>query len=215
MKTFAITFFLTLLGEFAVAQNGDLSGQPGNLGTQRASISAERNRLESGFLNEDTACYKKFAVNSCLGKVNTRRREAMADLRRQEIFLNDEERRIKGEDQLRKTQEKSSPENQQQAADSRAKAAEESQGRLEREKDKQQERTIRQSNEKAARAANAEKLLAHQKKNQTRSDRHTADTEEAKKFNQRQKEAQERRAQHEADQLKRVKPAAKPLPLPE
>lgn len=215
MKTFTIAFLLALLGEFAAAQNGDSSGQPGNIGTQRAAISAERNRLESGFLNEDAACYKKFAVNSCLGKVNTRRREAMADLRRQEIFLNDEERRIKGEEQLRKTQEKSSPENQQQAADSRAKAAEESQGRLEREKDKEQERTIRQSNENAARATNAEKLLAHQKKNQTRADKQTAGAEEAKKFNQRQKEAQERRAQHEADQLKRVKPAAKPLPLPE
>ena len=215
MKTFAIAFFLTLLSEFAVAQNGALSRQPDDIGTQRAAISAERRRLETDFLTEDAACYKKFAVNNCLGKVNTRRREAMAELRRQEILLNDAERRIKGEEQIRKTQEKLSPENQQQAADSRAKAEEESVGRLEREKDKQRDRTIRQSNEKAARATNAEKLLTHQKKNQMRADKQATDSEEAKKFNQRLKEAQERRAQHEADQLKRVKPAAKPLPLPE
>ncbi len=209
MKTFAITLLLTLLDGLAVAQTGALNGQ------QRAAISAERSRLEAGFLTEDAACYKKFAVNSCLGKVNTKRREAMADLRRQEILLNDEERRIKGEEQIRKTQEKSSSEKLQEAQGSRAKAAEDYSGRLKREKDKQQERTTTQSNEKAAREANAEKLLAHQKKTQARLDKQTAAAEEAKKFNQRQKEAQERRAQHEADQLKRLKPAAKPLPLPE
>ena len=215
MKTFALTFLLTLLGELAVAQTGVVSGQSGSIDAQRAAISAQRSRLEASFLTEDAACYKKFAVNSCLGKVNTRRREAMADLRRQEIFLNDEERRIKGDEQIRKTQEKASPENQQQAADRSVKAAEDSQGRLEREKDKQQERTTLQSNEKASREANAEKLLAHQKKIQAGADKQTAAIEEAKKFNQRQKEAQERRAQHDADQLKRVKPAATPLPLPE
>ena len=215
MKNLPVVLLLTLLSEFAFAQNSELSGEAGTIGIQRMAISAERSRLEAGFLSEDAACYKKFAVNSCLGKVNSRRREVMVDLRRQEIFLNDEERRIKGEKQIRKTQEKASPENQQQAADSRAKAVEESQGRMEREKDKQQERTIRESNEKAAGAANAQRLLAHQQKNQARTDKQGANEEEAKKFSERQKEAQERRIQHDADQLKRGKSAAKPLPLPE
>src|SRR5450756_1568952 len=67
---------------------------------ERAKISAERARLEAVFLAEDGACYKKFFVNSCLGEVNGRRREAMADLRRQEILLNDEERRSKGVEQI-------------------------------------------------------------------------------------------------------------------
>lgn len=215
MKNLPVVLLLALLSEFAFAQNSELSGEAGTIGIQRMAISTERSRLEAGFLSEDAACYKKFAVNSCLGKVNSRRREVMLDLRRQEIFLNDEERRIKGEKQIRKTQEKASPENQQQAADSRAKAVEESQGRMEREKDKQQERTIRESNEKAAGAANAQRLLAHQQKNQARTDKQGANEEEAKKFSERQKEAQERRIQHDADQLKRGKSAAKPLPLPE
>ncbi|MEO6319554.1 MAG: hypothetical protein ABIR56_02705 [Polaromonas sp.] len=218
MKSFAITFvltLLTLLGGFAVAQTGVLSGQSGNIDAQRAAIIAKRSRLDAGFLTEDASCYKKFAVNNCLGKVNTRRREAWASLRRQEILLNDEERRIKGEEQVRKTQEKTSPEKLREEADRRAKAAEDYQGRLEREKDKKQERTTTQSNEKAAREANDAKLLANQKKTQARAEKQVDAAEEAKKFNQRQKEAQERRAQHEADQLKRVKPAAKPLPLPE
>lgn len=215
MKILFIAILLGMLGDLSLAQNADANGQPGNIDVQRAAISSERNRLEADFLREDAACYKKFAVNNCLNKVNVRRREAIAVLRQKEIALNDEERRIKGEDQLRKTQDKVSPENQKQASDSRAKATKESLGRLEREKDKTQERTNRQSNEKAALAANAERLLAHQKKNQTRAENQAGDAEEAQKFNQRQIEAQERRAQHDAEEKKRVKPAANPLPIPE
>ncbi|MEC5214939.1 colicin import membrane protein [Polaromonas sp. CG_9.5] len=215
MKIFSVLLWLVSLSQLAFAQNSELSGEAGNIGIQRTAVNAERSRLEAGFLSEDAACYKKFAVNSCLGKVNSRRREAMADFRRQEIFLNDAERRIKGENQIRKTQEKASPENQQQAADSRAKAVEVSQGRLDSLKDKQQKLTIRESNEKAARAANAQRLLAHQQKNQARAEKQAANEEKAKKFSERQKEAQERRSQHDADQLKHTKPSAKPLPLPE
>lgn len=214
MKLFVFT--ILLLGGLASAQTNALNEQQtGNIDAQRAAISAERSRLETGFLTEEAACYKKFAVNNCLNKVNARRREAMADFRRQEILLNDEERRIKGEAQIRKTEEKSSPEKKQQAAERRAKALEDYQERLVREKDKQQARTTLPSNEKAARAANAERLLANQNKNQARLDKQAEAAGKAKKFNERQKEAQERRAQHEADQLKRSKPAAKPLPLPE
>ncbi|MGH8831870.1 MAG: hypothetical protein ACREXV_12370 [Polaromonas sp.] len=164
---------------------------------------------------EDAACYKRFAVNNCLNEVNTRRREAMADLRRQEISLNDEERRIRGAEQIRKIEEKSSPEKQQEAADRRAKAQQDHQSRLDREKQKQQERATTQSNEKANREASVEKLKGHQQQARARVDKQAAAAEEAKKFNQRQKEAQERRAQHESERLKRVKPPAKSLPLPE
>lgn len=214
MKTFVFTFLL--LSGLANAQNNALNEQQtGSIDAQRAAISAERSRLEAVFLAEEAVCYKKFAVNNCLAKVNTRRREAMAGFRRQEILLNDEERKVKGEDQIRKTDEKSSPEIKQQSAERRTKALEDYQERLKLEKDKQQAGTSIPSNENAARAANAERLLAHQKKNQARADMQAEAAENAKKFNERQKEAQARRIQHEADQLKRGKPAAKPLPLPE
>jgi membrane protein involved in colicin uptake len=166
-------------------------------------------------LAEEVACYKKFAVNNCLDKVNIRRREAMAGFRQQEILLNDEERKLKGAEQIRKINEKSSPEKKQQSAERRTKALVDYQERLKREKNKQQAGTSIPSNENAASAANAERLLVHQKKNQARADMQAKATEKAKKFNERQKEAQARRIQHEADQLKRGKPAAKQLPLPE
>jgi len=213
MKPFVYTFLL--LSGLAGAQTDAINDQPGNLDAQRAVITAEYSRLQAGFLTEEAACYKKFAVNNCLGKVDIRRREAMAELRRQEILLNDEERRIKGQEQIRKIDEKSSPERKQQAADRRAKALEDYQQRLEREKDKPPARTTVPSNEKTGSTGNPEKLLAQQKKNQARAAQQAEAAEKAKKFNERQKEARERRARHEADQLTRGKPAAKPLPLPE
>jgi colicin import membrane protein len=217
MKKFAIAFFLMVLGVLAGAQTAAPlpAAEPGNTETERARISAERARLEAGFLAEDVACYKKFAVNNCLGKVNIRRREALADLRRQEILLNDEERRIKGAEQLRTTEEKSSPERQQEAASNRAKALEDAQSRLERDKNKQQERAAAPSKAKANSDTSAAKIKSNQEKAQARIDKQAAAAEEAKKFSDRQKKSQERRAQHESERLKQVKPPAKSLPLPE
>ena len=215
MKSFIFTFLLLWLSSFAGAQTTDSNGQIVNIDEQRAAISTERNRLEADFLTEDAACYKKFAVNSCLEKVNIRRRATMAGLRRQEIFLNDEERKIKGAQQIRKTEEKSSPEKLQEDADRRTKAVEDYQSRLEREKDNKQERGFAASDETAARESNAARLLARQKKIQARREQQAGAVEKAKEFDARQVQAQERQARHEADQLKRVKPLAKPLPLPQ
>jgi colicin import membrane protein len=221
MKKFALAFFLIALSVLAGAQTAapvpstTPAAEPGNTETERARISAERARLEAGFLAEDVACYKKFAVNSCLGKVNARRREALADLRRQEISLNDEERRIKGAEQLRRTEEKSSPERQQEAASSRAKALEDAQSRQERDKNKQQERAAAPSKAKANSDASAAKIKSNQQKAQARSDKQAVAAEEAKKFNDRQKESQARRVQHESERIKQTKPPAKSLPLPE
>ena len=63
---------------------------------ERERISAERSRLEAAFTREDTGCYKRFLVNGCLDEVKVRRRDALADLRRQEFVLNDEARKAKG-----------------------------------------------------------------------------------------------------------------------
>jgi len=215
MKKLVIAFFLASLSTFALAQVPAPAARVGGIDAERERIGAERAKLEAGFLVEDAACYKKFAVNNCLSDVNTRRREAMADLRRQEILLNDEERRIKGAEQIRKTEEKSSPEKQQEAADRRAKALEDYQSRLAREKEKQQDRAAAQAGEKASSEASAGKLGSQQGKAQARAGRQAAAAEEAQKFNERQKEAKARRAQHDSDQLKRTKPPAKSLPLPE
>ena len=215
MKNFAIACFLAMSGMFAIGQPVAPAEAPPTRDAERARIGAERARLEAGFLAEDAECYKKFAVNSCLGKVNERRREAMGDLRRQELLLNDEERRIRGADQIRKMEEKQSPEKLQEAADQRAKAVKDYESRLEREKKKLEDRAAAKAGEQGKSEASATRLKGSQEKSQARSDRQGAAAEEAKKFSDKQKEAEERRAQHEKERLKETKPPAKSLPLPQ
>lgn len=215
MKTFVIGFFLLSMGGFALSQTGPGNVQTADIDAQRVAIAAERNRLEAGFANEDAVCYKKFAVNSCLENVNARRSAVMADLRRQEILLNDEQRKSKAEQQIRKSQDKSSPESLQLDGQRHTQAIEDFRGRQVREQENAQRRNAAVANQAAARDANAARLANHEKKNQMRAEKQVNAVEEAKKINERQIQAQERRAQHEADQAKRVKPASKPLPLPQ
>jgi len=215
MKRAGILLYLACVVHAAVAQPAELDGLARSIDAQRKQIGMERSKLEAGFVAEEAVCHEKFLVNACLDKVHSRRRQSMAELRQQEILLNDQERQLKGAEQVRKTEEKSSPERLQQGAEQRAKALDDYQARLAREKEKQQGRSEVEGNEGAAREVNAEKLLANQKKNQARVEVEAKAAEDAKKFAERQQKAQRRRAQHEAEQLKRSKPPAKPLPLPD
>lgn len=213
MKPLAMAFLCLALAGLADAQTL-ADGPQSRLDERRASLSQERSRLEAGFATEDAACHDRFAVNRCLEKVDVKRRAALAGLRRQEILLNDEERKNRAEAQRRKTEEKSSPESLQEAARQRAKAVEDYRLRLEREKNRQQERAATPSGQKAARDAHSQKLMEHQKKAKVRAERQAAAAEEAKKSNDRQKKADARRAQYEADQLSRPPAKSRPLPLP-
>ena len=212
MRIFAVLLFLASLCTGAAAQT---AAAPANPDAERTRIAAERVRLESGFLTEDAACYQRFFVNSCLDEVNTRRRETLAALRTQEIQLNEQERKLRGAEQIRRIEEKASAESQQQQADQRAKAASDYQSRLNGQKEKQQSRTKAQAAEQANSEARAERLRANQQKKQARSDRQAAEAAETARYDARQKEAEARRAQNAREQLQRAKPTAKPLPLPQ
>jgi colicin import membrane protein len=214
MKHTFIAFFFPILSLLVSAQPV-VSPVAHSVEAERERISADRASLEASFLIEDAACYKKFAVNNCLNRVNTRRLEAMADLRRQEILLNDEDRRVRGEEQTRKLEEKASLEKQQGAEASRAKALDDSQSRRDKEKQKRDDQAKAQSREETAIQASAKKLRDSQRKAQVSTDKQAGAANAAKIFDARQKEAQEKRARHERDRLKNVKPAAKSLSVPE
>jgi septal ring factor EnvC (AmiA/AmiB activator) len=214
MKKWFVSLFFATLSTLLGAQTAAGEVAP-DINVERARISAARATLESGFLAEDAACYKKFAVNHCLDRVNTRRREAIADLRRQEVFLNDEERRLRGAAQLRKLEEKLSVEKQQDAAASSTKTQEDGASRLIREKKKSDDQATTGAREKTAIEASAARLKENQRKAQVRTDNRAEAALAAEKLSARQKKAQERRDQHERDRLKEIKPPAKSLPLPE
>jgi colicin import membrane protein len=215
MKFFAIAFLWWSFAGAATAQPGALGPQPADVDVQRRAIAQERDRLQALLSAEDAACYQKFAVNNCLENVNSQRLKALAELRKQEIKLNDEDRKNKGDQQLRSLQQKSLPEKQMQESQSRAQSLKDFQGRQEREKESPQKRNAAATEAKANREANAARLQANQKKIQARVEKQASAAEDAKKFNARQVQANERRAQHAAEQAKRTKPAAKPLPIPQ
>jgi colicin import membrane protein len=212
MRVFAIFFFLASLCASVAAQTAAATANPD---AERTRISAERTRLVAEFLTEDAGCYQMFFVNNCLDEVNARRREALAALRSQEVLLNEQERKLKGAEQIRRIEEKASAENLPMETDRRAKAASDYQSRVDGQKQTQQSRTSAQAAEQANSAARTEKLKANQLKQQARSDRQAAETAETARYEARQKEAEERRAQNARERLQRAKPGAKPLPLPQ
>lgn len=180
---------------------------------ERLRISTERITLEAGFSREDTACYQKFLVNRCLDEVKIRRSEALADLRRQEISINDQERKARGAEQIQKTEDKASTEKQQQEADKRAEALRDFAARTARETEKNAARAAITSNEKANSEAAAARVKGAQDKQAGRNVKQAASAEEVKKYNERLEKARDRQARIARDKASQTKAPASPLPV--
>ena len=100
MKNFALAMLLVLVAP-------PILGQPAPEDTvaQREAVERERIRQtrateQSQFEAQEVECYRRFAVNDCLVEVRSRRREVLGDLRRQEISLNDAQRKRRAAEQL-------------------------------------------------------------------------------------------------------------------
>ena len=178
----------------------------------RARISAERSKLEAIFVLEDTACYKKFLVNNCLNEVKVRRRDQLADLRRQEILLNDEARRTKAVEQLQKIEDKSSSEKLQQKAEKKSQALKHSTERTARDEQKNVDRITLQEGEKANAKASASRVKSNQDKQARIALQQATVNEELRKYNERQAQSKERQARYARDKASQTKSPAKPLP---
>lgn len=181
---------------------------------ERDRIAGERARLETAYAAEIAQCYRRFMVNNCLDEVKVRRREAMADLRRQEISLNEQDRRAKAAEQLQKTGEKVSPARQQAEADRRAAAVRDFESKLDREKQAKLDRQDKQSGEKAKSDASTRRITDAQNKAATRAGKQAAAAEEARKFNARQVKAKERQDRNAREMLGRSTPSASALSVP-
>jgi len=73
---------------------------------ERDRIAAEREMLERRWFDGERACYQRFAVNDCLRQARRQHRAALADLRRQEVLINDEERQRQATERLRHLEQK-------------------------------------------------------------------------------------------------------------
>ncbi len=67
---------------------------------QREWIEQTRAKYQAEFRQQEIACYQRFAVNDCLQDSRRTERELMADLRRQEILINDAQRKRRAARQL-------------------------------------------------------------------------------------------------------------------
>lgn len=76
------------------------------LGAQLSVIAQQRSHLLSLRARDDSACSERFAVNDCRAAVRERYRAALADLDRQELLLNDQDRRARAALRLQALEDK-------------------------------------------------------------------------------------------------------------
>jgi len=180
--------------------------------TEKARIAAERARLEAGFKAEEAACYRRFLVNACLEDIRPRQAVAMAELRRQEISINEAERKAKGADQIQKIEDKNSGERQQQRADQEQKALQETTRRVER----NEQRVQSQGKTAEQASANVSAAQARQKNSQTKAGEMRTRQEQAAANVQEAKARADKAEKKRADREKRLKEkgpsTGKPLP---
>src|SRR4051812_20478778 len=84
---------LAMLSAALLAHAQDLAAQRT---AEKARLGAERARIEAAFAVQDKACYQKFAVTDCQNAARASRREALSGLRKQELVINEAERRERG-----------------------------------------------------------------------------------------------------------------------
>lgn len=89
---------------------------------ERARVGKERSAAQARQAEEEAVCRKSFAVTDCLDRTRRRWQPVLADLRRQEVVINDADRKQRSAAQQRKIEEKNSPQAQEEAAQRRAQA---------------------------------------------------------------------------------------------
>jgi hypothetical protein len=73
---------------------------------ERQRIRQTRAAEQGRFAVQEAHCYQLFAVNDCLIEVRRTRRDLLADLRRQDLSINDAQRKRRGAQQLLQSDEK-------------------------------------------------------------------------------------------------------------
>ncbi len=200
---------------------------------ERQRIGAERGALKKTLEQQRQACYQKLAVTPCLNEARDQHNDKMRDLKRQEVALNDTQRKRAAADRLRAVDDRNSPQAQQNVAERRGRALEASGKR-------EEERTQRDISREAKIAASASAPIAPNAfapdraapkaallpQNPARAQRsaktpvgerpgHAAKMERSRQqAAQREKAAAERRANAQEREAKRKKPAAQALPTP-
>jgi colicin import membrane protein len=95
-----------------------------------ARIHSQQVEIEAAFAVDERACYQRFAVYDCVGDARVRRRESLADLRRQELAIKAAEARRRGAEQLSKSDERATTQAMREAEERLLEAQANQQARL-------------------------------------------------------------------------------------
>jgi colicin import membrane protein len=203
---------------------------------ERERIKSERAKLNDNLKLQREACYQKLAVTSCLNEARDGHNEKMRDLKRQEVALNDVQRKRAAADRVKSLDQRSSPEAQLQRTQERGKAMQDAAKR----EDSRAARQAAREAKLAEAAKNAETKEAEAKPDMKTTEGTTHAVPQGKPRQQpaakaapdqreglageieknrqqaagREKAAAERRAKAAEREAKRTKPAAAGLPLP-
>jgi colicin import membrane protein len=206
---FSLVLCLGLLGS-ASAQSGlDVAQQERN--AERVRITAERQKIETTFKAEEAVCFRKFFANACLEKLQPPRRTALAELRRQEILINEIERKISASDQLLKNEERLLLQREKQA-EQEIKVQQDADNLAERAKQQEINRgnaAEQAAGNKANRAAQLESRQSQAVELEAKRRKAEANVELMRL---RQAQAAQRRAEHEQRLREQVPPTGKSLP---
>ncbi|MBC7434485.1 MAG: hypothetical protein H7332_00285 [Bdellovibrionales bacterium] len=179
---------------------------------ERARISSERTAVDARYLAEEKGCYKKFVVNECLNEARARRRESLADLRRQDVSINDAERKRRAADEMRRLEEKASPQKQDEAAERRERSLNDQRIRNDKAAKKDETERENEANAQSRVKARLEKEKNLADKAASRASKAAAAPQEAARREQKIRDAAERQARVQKKRAERTKPLGDPLP---
>jgi len=181
---------------------------------ERARLKAERDRAEAEYQAQEKACYGKFAVNDCIDAARAKRRQIVSDLRRQEVSLNDSERKRKAAERQQSLEsrrveqaERSAPQANDKATAGMTRQQPNAELGVSKDTRTSSSASNAVSREEEIRRRTAEKAAAER----SRSEDASKNVQEREK---RLAAAEERRQKQARRLADRKKPPAEPLPVP-
>jgi colicin import membrane protein len=198
-----------------------------NVSEELTKIKQEKLSIDANLKKQQAACYKNFAVSSCLKDTKIEAQTALNDVKRREAAINDQQRTAKIESQQSK-KEKAAVKNTESS--SGGDATSDAKDKIKTIKTAKPGKVIK-SDEDILTEKNAaeksrtdaakkrladvnDKQIASQKKAQSRANKNSESAANSAKYNQKLRQAQAHKDELEKANLAKKKPKSAPLPIP-
>ena len=210
MRKYFSFLALLIVAATSFAQTSNLDADPD---TSRAliverehnRIEAERAQEEARYQTQEAVCYTRFAVTDCIRQARLHRRDVLERLRRQEVTLNDAERKRKALAQIEQIKEKSSAQQVEEEAAHRLEAS-----RAQKERDERAAQKAAAAMSAASAPGQGSAVAKPAEQGRTPDDI----AKDQKQYQDKLKEVQEHRADRLKSNREKTGAPTKSLPLP-